>query len=64
MIGRLNTPFDHIERILLQDFSDQLLSQTNFFSEEYGNRAFLSKYRDKDTFFLDSFTYTPFIDHS
>jgi hypothetical protein len=91
MIDRLNTPFDHLERILLQDFSDNLGigtkangKESNFFTNTVGMTATevpqFSKcgfgkieIKDKDEnqlyaldgqFFLDSFTYTPFIDYS
>lgn len=91
MIDRLNTPFDHIERILLQDLSSVLgirqedgVQDINYFtklirlyptlstqfrcgfnridikdsSTGYQNKTFSGE------FFLDSFTYTPFIDYS
>ena len=82
MIDRLNTPFDHIERILLQDFSDTMdiggdddyfkgmfnfretdnVQFTNGFKEIVLNEGAGQTYYGE--FFVDSFTYTPFIDYS
>lgn len=39
-------------------------STSNYFKFFYENAALLEEYRDKSRFFLDSFTYTPFIDYS
>ena len=70
MVDRLNTPFDLVDRILLQDFSQPMGllegggSTSNYFKFFYENGAVLEEYRDKSRFFLDSFTYTPFIDYS
>lgn len=68
LIHRLNTPFDHIDRILLQDFTEKmgLLSEsTNAFKNTYlEDNGMFSAYHDQSKFFLDSFTYTPFIDYS
>ena len=34
MVDKLNTPFDHVERILLQDFSDEMFNQSeNYFRD-------------------------------
>ena len=36
LIDRLNTPFDHMDRILLQDFSDMMFqTRYNFFKDMY-----------------------------
>lgn len=100
MIDVLNTPFDHLERIVLQDFSDVMgLSDSdgdNYFKGLFTFPASLSydfhggfsgftmndpefpsdtnkfkpvndKFGNKGTiggFFIDSFTYTPFVDYS
>ena len=101
LIDVLNTPFDHIERIVLQDFSSTMLDDGNYFKELFtfpadGNKKYnggfagftmadpsnLSDYSivnnkfqpgdesDPDAncniggFFIDSFTYTPFVDYS
>lgn len=95
MIEVLNTPFDHIERIVLQDFSSTMLDDGNYFKELFtfpadGNKKYnggfagftmadpsnLSDYsivnskfkkelnQDIGGFFIDSFTYTPFVDYS
>ena len=91
MVDRMNTPFDHLERILLQDFSStmDIGGEENYFkslfkfgknegessigvasigmSDSYG--ADYSKVdellgEENGEFFIDSFTYTPFIDYS
>ena len=98
MIEVLNTPFDHIERIVLQDFSDTLFNDDgteNYFkglftfpSDSTGQfhggfsgftmwdnedvsdfEVVNSKFdwdlnQNKGGFFVDSFTYTPFVDYS
>lgn len=95
MIEVLNTPFDHIERIVLQDFSQTMLGNGNYFKglfhfpcDEDGkyNGGFsgftmedpegISDFSDANIkfkpevnqniggFFIDSFTYTPFVDYS
>lgn len=88
MIDSLNTPFDHVERILLQDFNDLMfkdggnyfkgLFNVQFKDGECGITGFTMSdpdYRGVDfplvncmfssgDFFLDSFTYTPFIDYA
>ncbi len=65
IMDRLNTPFDHIDRIMLQDFMEQMMGNgNNWFQSQYENNDLLQKYRDNRRFFLDSFTYTPFIDYS
>ena len=96
MIEVLNTPFDHIERIVLEDFSGTMFSSTgNYFKDLFTfpadggkkyNGGFAgfemadpdeiadygvvnSKFRpdvNKNIggFFIDSFTYTPFVDYS
>ena len=105
MIDVMNTPFDHIDRILLQDFSgsdredgEKLLDieGVNYFRKQfdfrfspgtYGISAFSMSDKesgenytpvdydvvnirfarvgaDSGGFFLDSFTYTPFIDYA
>lgn len=86
-IDRLSTPFDHVERILLQDFSDEMFKDgNNYFKDKFefgmvdsSDSQFtcgLNSIRLNDEcsdgylidrtapFFLNSFTYTPFIDHS
>lgn len=106
MIDVMNTPFDHIDRILLQDFSgsdredgEKLLDiegEENYFKKlfnfnfsfgTYGittfrmsdpetgenytpveydavNSRFARAGAESGGFFLDSFTYTPFIDYA
>lgn len=95
MIDRLSTPFDYVERILLQDFSREMFKENgrdeNWFVDSVeltpthklkqfrvgyekidlkgDNGEVLEDVRGKKhsyegEFFLDSFTYTPFIDHS
>lgn len=84
MIDRMNTPFDHVERILLQDFSEvmKIEEADNYFKNLFHftkttNLQFTNGYEkielkdrpyyDRDwpgEFFVDSFTYTPFIDYS
>ena len=103
MIDRLKTPFDYIERILLQDFTGVLgigtkvqvagrgKREKNYFTDlitftdttnaqfKYGqNKIQFNKSSDDPSnlfnyvngifnsgeFFVDSFTYTPFIDYS
>ncbi len=96
MIDVLNTPFDHIERIVLQDLSDTLFKDgKNYFKglfsfPTYGNGdyhggfagftmedvervsdfgAINEKFKPEVNsslggFFVDSFTYTPFVDYS
>lgn len=104
MIRKLSTPFDYIERILLQDFSGNKtndamdLEGVNFFKDlftfefnddnTYGIKGFTMSYKaypanygkpdytvvndlfkkeansSNGGFFLDSFTYTPFIDYA
>ena len=105
MIEVLNTPFDHIERIVLQDLSDVMFngdgnSEFNLFKngltlhpDDHGgvrgfsvdadatwcglkniansrnfadfNNAFSrANNQAKGGFFIDSFTYTPFVDYS
>ena len=96
IIDRLNTPFDHIERIVLQDFSDLMFSDgSNLFKDgltfeadgKGGFKGFqvdagddwcgttrnFKKFNDTLSiglneplggFFVDSFTYTPFVDYS
>ena len=88
VIDRLNTPFEYIERIMLQDFSSTMFEgEGNYFTDlfkfhyrtdSYGVTGFTmsddfcedigyDKVNNKfgsGEFFVDSFTYTPFIDHS
>jgi len=85
MIDRMNTPFDHVERILLQDFSGvmDIEGGSNYFkklfkftptshSEQFTNGYNKIELKDapyynvewSGEFFVDSFTYTPFIDYS
>ena len=67
MVDRLNTPFDHVDRIFLQDFTEQmnlLDDDNNWFKTTYEHSDLFKEYRDEGKFFLDSFTYTPFIDYS
>ena len=96
IIDRLNTPFDHIERIVLQDFSDLMFSgdenlfkdgltfesdgkggfkgfQVNEGDDWCGTTNNFQKFNDTLSievngsiggFFVDSFTYTPFVDYS
>jgi hypothetical protein len=97
MIEVLNTPFDHIERIVLQDLSDvmRLPDENNYFKglfqfseDSYGSfhggipgfemsdKSEVSDFTDVNNvfknennqsiggFFVDSFTYTPFVDYS
>lgn len=84
MIDSFNGPFDHIDRILLQDFSNTLFSSgSNYFRDlfnvEFSSNSIVncismsedgidySIVNDKfkfGRFFIDSFTYTPFIDYS
>lgn len=94
MIDRLNTPFDHIDRILLQDFAGKNAMDidgdnyfkglfnfspnssggvTGFTMESQGTAADYTVVDDKfkcaantgnGGFFIDSFTYTPFVDYS
>jgi len=88
MIDSLNTPFDHIERILLQDFNDLMFKDGG----NYFKGLFKFTYRDDGrglagftmsdpdypsvdfslvnclfahmNLFLDSFTYTSFVDYA
>ena len=99
IIDRLNTPFDHIERIVLQDFSDIMFPVNEnlfkdglqFYPDTKGgfkgfsvpdgstwcglknidgqfaefNNEFGQKFNENlGGFFVDSFTYTPFVDYS
>lgn len=99
MIEVLNTPFDHIERIVLEDFSDTMSLDSkdgnNYFKglfefpadstgkyhggfagfkmSDPGNVSDFSDVNDMfkweinqnaGGFFIDSFTYTPFVDYS
>lgn len=97
MIEVLNTPFDHIERIVLDDFSSTMFDHGNYFKELFtfpsdsdkkyngGFSGFTmrestmpeifdvvnNKFRPSSNgdagnggFFIDSFTYTPFVDYS
>ena len=89
LIHRLNTPFDHIERILLQDFSgvmDIEEEEGNYFKRLFSFTPIPNTYgfngiqlsgdgveygcangalsENNGGFFVDSFTYTPFIDYS
>lgn len=95
MIDLFNTPFDHIDRILLQDLSRIMFTDSdNYFrqvfstidfiqeghsevnsiqmSQQYspdGRSDILINYNHVNSvlksgrFFIDSFTYTPFIDY-
>lgn len=96
IIDRYNTPFDHLDRILLQNFNEVLGTdgEDNYFKklftfkfhdeadklqgvvdiemrDQYGvdygpvNDVFHNKSTGRaGEFFVDSFTYTPFIDYS
>ena len=78
MVMALNTPFDHIDRILLQDFSEAmglLDADDNYFKGLFKFTAdgFTMEGDDFNSinerfgsggFVVDSFTYTPFIDYS
>ena len=88
LIHRLNTPFDHIERILLQDFSGvmDIEGEGNYFKRLFSFTPIPNTYgfngiqlsddgveygcangalsENNGGFFVDSFTYTPFIDYS
>ncbi len=97
MIDRMNTPFDHFERIVLQDFSDVLFNDggDNYFKglfsfpkddngdyhggfsgfkmddvEHVSDFDVVNERFNPDSnaslggFFVDSFTYTPFVDYS
>ena len=68
IVDRMNTPFDHVERILLQDFSDLMFNDDtnyNYFKSIYDDpNGVFGEYRDASKYHLDSFTYTPFIDYS
>ena len=50
LVDRLNTPLDHLERILLQDFSSVI-----------GSESFKDLSSRKS---VDSYTFTPFIDYA
>ena len=66
IIDRLNTPFDHLERILLQDFSNELdigVKDEQFKESNYFTKLFNFSYRsdndgrtDKDTYGITGFT--------
>ena len=72
IVDRLFTPFDYIEEILLQDFSEQMgisSSSGNYFKDLFSISG--NKIKKNGQFWLndgpyvvDSFTYTPFIDYS
>ena len=84
MIDSFNTPFDHIDRIFLQDFSSNLFTESknyfrDLFSVEFGEKSIVNRIEmsedgidyssvneqfESGKFFIDSFTYTPFIDYS
>ena len=67
IVDRLNTPFDHVDRIMLQDFTDKMKTlddSQNWFKATYESSDLFKEYRDENRFFLDSFTYTPFVDYS
>lgn len=67
IIDRLNTPFDHLERILLQDFSNELdigvKDERSHKESNYFTKLFKFSYRsdypgraDKDTYGIAGFT--------
>ena len=68
IVDRMNTPFDHVDRILLQDFSDLMFNDDaryNYFKSIYDDQdGVFGEYRDASKYHIDSFTYTPFIDYS
>ena len=49
IVERINTPFDHIDRIFLQDFSDTMKTlddSQNWFKGFYSSNKLFEEYRD------------------